>query len=375
MSKPLKIALVSNTTWNIHNFRLNIISKLLHEGHEVIVMAPVDEYIHYKENFPQVKHVPIRKLDRDSINPIKDLKLAIELSNLYAKVKPDFIVHYTVKPNIYGGIAARFNKIPSVAVVTGLGFAFIHNGFIKKVTQSLYKISAGGHLKFIFENDADKVLFEETGLIKKGQGASVKGCGVDTNYFLSKTSLQDKNGRTIFTFIGRLLYDKGVKEFIEAAHIVKSKFSDSEFWLIGEIDKENPSAIKEDDLVDWIRGTDIQYHGSTRDVRKYIDQSDCIVLPSYREGMSRIIMEGMSMERPIITTDTPGCRETVENGKNGFVVPVKNSLALSEAMIKLYHLSPEERKQMGEYGRQKAINEFSESKIAEDFYHILSDVF
>lgn len=372
---PHKIALVSNTTWNIYNFRLNVIDKLIAQGHEVVVIAPVDEYIHYKERYPRITHIPLRKLDRDSINPFKDLRLTMELSAIYRRTRPDFIIHYTVKPNIYGGFAAKLNGIPSVAVVTGLGYAFIHNGMVKKMTKSLYRLASGAHRKFIFENDADRALFEDEHLIRAGQGISVRGCGVDTEFYRPMHELHVQRGKTIFTFIGRLLYDKGVREFIRAAHIVKEKFPDTEFWMVGEIDKENPSAISEDDLVNWIRESDIKYLGSTNDVKNYIAKSDCIVLPSYREGMSRIIMEGMSMEKPIITTDTPGCRETVDDGENGFLVPVGDHIALSHTMMKFYHLDHEKQRRMGIKGRQKAIREFSGDVIADEIYGILNAVF
>lgn len=368
--KPKKIALVANTTWNIYNFRLNIIEKLLSEGHEVVVMAPVDEFIHYKEKFGNLRHVPIRRLDRDSINPIKDARLTLEFIKLYRRERPDLIIHYTVKPNIYGGFAARYLRIPSFAVVTGLGYAFIHNGFIKRTTKLLYKWSSPWHRKVIFENEDDKELFISDRLIKSSQGIAVKGCGVDTRFY-TKAGMNGKPDRPIFTFIGRLLYDKGVREFIEAAHILREKNIQAEFWLVGEIDKENPSAIREDDLVRWIKDVNIKYHGSTHNVRDYFNRSDCIVLPSYREGMSRVIMEAMSMERPVITTDTAGCRETVDNGVSGFLVPVRNAAALADAMERFLKLSESQRLQMGAHGREKATREFDDKIIADTIYSIV----
>jgi hypothetical protein len=178
-----KIALVANTTWNIYNFRLNVIRKLRDEGHEVIVMAPVDKYISYQWKIPGVSHYPIHTLRRDSINPIKDLRLTRELVQLYKKHKPDLIVHYTVKPNIYGGFAARIAGIPSIAVVTGLGYAFIHNGFIKQTTKALYKLSSRFHRKVVFENQDDRALFVDEHLLVAEKGMTVNGCGVDLQYF------------------------------------------------------------------------------------------------------------------------------------------------------------------------------------------------
>ena len=173
--KHKRIAIVANTTWNIYNFRLNIIRKLISEGHEVIVMAPVDKFISYTDQVPEAIHVPIRHLDRDSVNPVKDLSLLLELTRLYRKYKPDLVLHYTVKPNIYGGMAARMLNIPSIAVITGLGYSLMHEGWINAVTRLLYKTSLPAHRKVIFENLDDKSLFEQEGLIDASKTISIKG--------------------------------------------------------------------------------------------------------------------------------------------------------------------------------------------------------
>jgi glycosyltransferase involved in cell wall biosynthesis len=370
---PCKIALVANTTWNIYNFRLNVIRKLLDDGHEVIVFAPVDKYISYQEKFHEIKHIPLKKLRRDSVNPLRDVQLARELSSHYKVHRPDIVVHYTVKPNIYGGLAAHLQGIPSIAVVTGLGYAFIHNGLVKKTTTQLYKWTSRYHSKFIFENSDDRDLFIDQGLISEGKGIAVDGCGVDTDFYIN-----EKNGRskseTIFTFIGRLLYDKGIREFIEAAHEVKTRNSNAKFWIIGELDKQNPSAILERDLVKWVKDQTIVYHGSSENVRKYLQDSDCLVLPSYREGMSRVIMEAMSMERPVITTDTPGCRQAIDDRKNGYLVPVRDSMKLADAMQRFLDLPEEERKAMGVNGRTKAVAQFDERIIASQISDVIYDV-
>ncbi|MGB4850546.1 MAG: glycosyltransferase family 4 protein [Saprospiraceae bacterium] len=369
--KSKRIIIVANTTWNIYNFRLNIIRKLIGEGHEVIVMAPVDKFIFYTETLPQVQHIPIRHLHRDSVNPFQDIRLFFEFVKLYKHYKPDLVLHYTVKPNIFGGFAARLLGIPSVAVVTGLGYSLIHEGWINRITRMLYKFSLPYHRKVIFENEDDKKLFEDEGLTSSSRSMSIKGCGVDTTAF-SPNGDGRKEGLIIFTFIGRLLYDKGVKEFIEAAQLIKSN-DHIRFWLVGEIDRENPSSIRNDDLMRWIRDPKIQYHGATDNIRTFIEKSDCIILPSYREGMPRVIMEAMSMERPVITTDTAGCRETVDENINGYLVPVKNSEALAAAMYKFIQLDKDSRIHMGKAGRIKVLNEFDDRLIANHLYEALQN--
>src|SRR5687767_8320532 len=374
MKQKKRIVIVANTTWNIYNFRLNIIRKLLVEGHEVIVIAPVDKFIFYTETLLQVHHAPVYHLMRDSVNPIQDLKLFFELLGLYKEYKPDLILHYTVKPNIWGGFAARFLKIPSVAVVTGLGYSLMHEGWINFMTRLLYKFSLPMHRKVIFENTDDKKLFEKKGLVSASKSMAIKGCGVDTTFF-SPNGDGRHEGVITFSFIGRLLYDKGVKEFIDAANIVRSQNQNTQFWLIGEIDKENPSSINNEDLMKWIRDPNIHYHGATEDVKKFIEKSDCIVLPSYREGMPKVIMESMAMERAVITTDTAGCRETVDENVNGYLVPVRDSASLAKAMLNFIDLSKSEQEKMGQAGRAKVLSEFDDRVIADQLYIALKECF
>jgi glycosyltransferase involved in cell wall biosynthesis len=365
----MTIALVANSTWNIYNFRLNVIDRLLAEGHKVIVIAPIDEYLEYKEKYPKVKHYSLRTLDRDSTNPLKDLLLVAELVRKYRRIKPDLILHYTNKPNIFGGIAAKIVGIPSIAMVTGLGYAFIHNGWIKKVTTMLYKFIGGFHKKFIFENIEDRELFEKLKIIKPDQGVSIKGCGVNTVYFSPYPNGTVKSGdEVIFTFIGRLLYDKGIKEFVLAAKEIKAIYPKVSFWIVGELDLENPATIDKEDLIEWTENDIVYYHGFQRDVRPFIAKSDCIVLPSYREAIPRTITEGMAMGKPVITTDTAGCREAVDIGSNGFLALVQSTDSLRDTFEQFIALTADQRHQMGLAGRQKALSEFDDRKIAAAIY-------
>jgi len=246
---------------------------LIADGHEVMVIAPVDEYLEYKEGFPDVKHIPMKTMGRDSTNPFRDLLLLIELYRKYNWLKPDLILHYTNKPNIYGGIASSFLKIPSVAVVTGLGYTFIHKGFLNHIVRSLYKFSGKSHQKFIFENEDDKALFINEKIVKKEKAYSIKGCGVDTRYYLPNSNGQI-NKQVTFTFIGRLLYDKGIIEFITAAKQIKERYPDTKFEVIGEFDPDNPSNIDSDHLVNWMESGVIEYKGFVRDIRPLLKHSD-----------------------------------------------------------------------------------------------------
>jgi glycosyltransferase involved in cell wall biosynthesis len=341
---------------------------------EVVVIAPVDEYISYKEKYPTVRHYGMRFMDRDSTNPFKDILLVMELIRRYRKIKPDIILHFTNKPNIFGSLAAKICGIPGIAVVTGLGYAFIHNGWIQKMITLLYKWTGRFNYKLIFFNADDRLLFINSGIVKAENAVAVKGSGVNLTDF-SPSGQNNTPDKIIFTFIGRLLYDKGIREFVAAAGIVKQKLSGIQFRIVGELDEGNPATVNKDELITWVDDEIVQYHGFVKDVKQIIATSDCIVLPSYREGLPRTITEGMAMAKAVITTDTAGCREAVEDGVNGFLVPPGDSISLAQTMIKFYHLKPEEKLQMGKAGRIKAETDFDDRKIASDVFAVISSYF
>lgn len=364
------IAIVANSTWNIYNFRLNIIKKLLDEKWRVIVIAPLDEYIKYKELFPTVKHIPLQNLQRNGKSPVDDIKLLFELKTIYQRLKPDLVLHYTHKPNIFGGMAAKMTGIESIAVITGLGYPFLHQGMTNKVTKRLYRLVNKYHRHFIFENEDDKQYFIDEKILTRKRAVAVNGCGVDITHYQPYPNGKVKT-KTVFTFLGRLLYDKGIVEFVEAAKIIKQNHKSVEFWVAGELDDGNPSMVKKQELLEWIDKGDIIYHGFVKDVKPIIAKSDCIVLPSYREGMPRIVLEGMAMAKPIITTRTAGCRQTIKEGENGYLVEVGDAKDLSMAMEQFLSLSSEKVHEMGETGRRMVEEDFNSEKIAQDLFDIV----
>lgn len=373
--KKTHVVLVANSTWNIYNFRLNVINYFLEKNYQVTVVAPIDEYLEYKEKYPDIEHFGIKSMNRDGTNPFKDLILTIELIRRYRLLKPDILIHYTNKMNIYGAIAARMNRIKSIAIVTGLGYPFIRKGWLRSLTTFLYKSTAGFHEKFIFENIEDRELFESLNIIPKGKGTSIKGCGVDLDYFKPQPKKR-KSDTIVFTFVGRLLYDKGIKEFVNAAQVIKEKYSNRvEFWVVGDLDPDNPATVEKIELGNWVNQKLINYFGFQRDVRPFLKDSDCIVLPSYREAIPRTITEGMAMARPVITTNTAGCREAVDEGQNGYLVEVRDVNSLVVAMEKFILLSPEEKHSFGQNGLKKAQMEFDDKNIAEQIYLIATDDF
>ncbi len=365
-----KIALVANTGWYIYNFRMNIVKKLINEKkYEVYVITPKDKYIEkIKNQFPSIVYLPLQKLNRSSKNLLNDISLLVELINIYKSNKLDLAIHYTIKPNIYGSIAAKMAHVKSIAIVTGLGYTYIHNGWINFLSNILYKFAFKFPQRIIFENIDDRLLFIEKKITSASKSISIKGCGVNTEYFFLNGLNQKPSPQIVFTFIGRLLYDKGINEFIEAAKGVYSKNQNTEFWIVGGLDNANPASISQNEINSWLSSKFIKYFGEVEDVRPFISKSDCIVLPSYREGLPKVLLESMSMGKPVIATDVPGCKEAVEDFKNGVLVQKMDCKSLERIILEFASFSKEKMQEMGEYGRQKVLKEFDERKIADLIY-------
>jgi glycosyltransferase involved in cell wall biosynthesis len=364
------IAIVANTTWNIYNFRLNILRILTEYRYQIIVIAPEDEYKMYQNDFPMVKHIPLKRLKRKGMNLIQELLLCHELFTIFQQEQPDLIINYTIKPNIWGGIAASLLKINYLCVVTGLGYTFLHNGFVYFASKVLYQMAFKRADKVIFENIDDKKLFNTLELVPAHKSLSVKGCGIDTQHFQPMPKTAWHLG-FVFCFIGRFLWDKGIGEFIEAAKIVRKKIPTTLFWLVGEPDENNPSRVPNDQIKIWEDEQIIVNQGFAKDVRAFIRNSDCIVLPSYREGMPTILAEALAMCKPVITTNVAGCHEMVDMNQNGYIVLVKSADALADAMLKMLALPAAQLAEMGAYGRHKVKEEFDNRLIAGFFLEMV----
>lgn len=345
---------------------MGILRKLVKEGYEVVVVAPVDNYIHYLQQLPSVRHLPLKHLKPQSKNPLQSLLLYWEFLRIYRSEQPDVIYHFTIKPNIFGSLAARRANIRSIPTVTGLGYTFLHSRWLNRLTIRLYRWAFSGLGKVIFHNQDDCRLFVEQKIVVPEQALVVAGSGVNTNYFrpLPKP-LSEQKFR--FLFIGRLLYDKGIKEYVEAAAILQKLAPHVECQIVGDLAAANPNAIPKREFLHWLNRKYIRYFGAASDVRPYIKQCDVLVLPSYREGMPRAILEALAMGRPIITTDVAGCREAI-CAKTGCLVPVKNSKALVEAMLEFSHKDTEDLEQMSRAARSRALRVFDERLVVNDYF-------
>jgi glycosyltransferase involved in cell wall biosynthesis len=356
-----RIAIVINTSWNIYNFRLGLLNVLKEEGHEIICIAPKDDYSKKLEEFG-FKYYDIN-INNKGTNPIEDLKLTKEFYNIYRKVKPDVILQYTIKPNIYGSIAARLLKIPVISNISGLGTVFLNNNLSSKIARFLYRIALKKNTVF-FQNNDDKNLFIKNKILKEEQTDLVAGSGINTNIF--KTNKQINKESITFLFIARLVKDKGILEYIEAIKKIENK-STVKFKILGSLYRNNPTAISQDELDEWINKGTIEYLGHSDNVKEEIEKADCIVLPSYREGLSKVLLEASSLERPIITTNTPGCRDVVTHGVNGFLCEVRNSNDLKIQIEKMINLPYQDRLEMGKKGRVKIIEEFEEQIVIDKY--------
>lgn len=376
-----RILLVSNISWTIYQFRYGLIKYLIDNGYEVSVIATEDSAQNTfaeSSTTDKLKDLGVNYyhvyFDRKGINPLRDIRTLLKLIKLYYSIKPSFIFHYTIKPNIYGTIAAKICSIRSIAITTGLGHIFINpKNFKSKIAIMLYKISLKFADQVWFLNNDDCSTFLAFNLVDKNKVKVLPGEGVDTKHY-DYIETEENNGFQ-FILIGRLLWDKGIGEYIEAARIIKKKYRNVKFKILGFIDEDNPSAVSRDQLLKWENEKVIEYLGVRDDVRPFISQSDCIVHPSfYREGVPRILLEAASMGKPIITTDNVGCRDVVEDGLNGFLCKVKDHIDLANKMEKMIIMNRNERQKFGIKGREKVINEFDERIVISHYMEVITEV-
>lgn len=357
------ILFVSNSIKNTINFRGEVIKSFKDRGHDVALVGPID--VDVDEYWGKVVPFYEVKIASKGINPITDLQLCFSLFSLYKKIKPQVVYHYTIKPNIYGSMVSGILGIKNIAVTTGLGYVFIHDNLISFVAKALYKLAFYFSEQVWFLNQDDQDKFVQQKLVDPKKVRLLDGEGIDTNFF--KPVEKTPSSEIKVLQICRMLKDKGVFEFVEAARILKSQGAKIEFQLLGPADVDNPTSVTVHQLKQWESEGLIKYLGTSSDVRQEILNSDICVLASYREGVPRVLMEAASMEKPIVTTNTIGCREVVLDGVNGFLCEAKNSQDLADKILKISGLNENERIEMGKKGRQYMIDRFSIEKI-KDFY-------
>ena len=359
----MRIVISINTSWNIYNFRLNLIKAVQNEGHEVIIIAPKDNYVDKLEDIG-VKCFDVN-LNPKGTNPITDLYLVYQYYKLFKLLSPDIILSYTIKPNIYGNLAARLLRIPTINNISGLGTLFIKTSFATYFGKMLYRLSLAFSEHVFFQNKDDLQLFSKNNLVKAEMTSIIPGSGVNIKKFNCDRA---KNKANKFLFVGRLIADKGIFEYLDAAVAVLKKYPEKEFLLAGELGYNNKTAISKQQLEDFTNNyPQVKYLGKTDNIIALLKSVDVLVLPSYREGLSKSLIEAAAMKLPIITTNVPGCRDVVKDGFNGFLCEVKSKHSLEKAIYSMISLTENERLEHGLNGRNKVINEFS-SKIVNKIY-------
>ncbi len=364
---PKKILISLNTAWNLLNFRAGLIGELISLGYEVVAVAPKDEYV-AKLELLGCSFVNL-EMDSQGTHPFRDLLLLWRYFRLLKTEKPDLCLFYTVKPNVYGSLASSFCGIPFINNVSGLGAVFIQGGLLRRLVSALYRLAFRNSNRVFFQNRDDLGLFLDNKLVKVALTDVLPGSGINLYRF---THIDDADRKSLnfpfrFLLIARMLKDKGVVEFVNAAKLLKESGVMAEFCLLGFLDVQNPAAISSKKMKEWTDQGFVKYLGERDDVREYIASADCIVLPSYREGTPRALLEAAAMGKPIITTDVVGCKEVVEHGFNGLLCEVKNAQDLALKMKEMLLLSEDQRRLMGENGRLKMEKEFDENIVIQKY--------
>lgn len=355
------VAISSNTSWYLYNFRRNTILSLLNEGYQVIAIAPEDDYSTKLEALG-VRFIHI-DIDQGGTNPVKDFKTLWCFKRIFSENNIHVVLNFTPKNNIYATLAASRHNVKVINNIAGLGVLFINENITSKIARALYKFSQRYAHKIFFQNEDDRALFLNNGMVRAEITDRLPGSGADLSRFAFSPAVDD--GTTRFLLIARMLYDKGIGYFVEAARSLKQKYGDNvEFRLLGFLDVNNPSAVSKEEMQDWVDEGIVSYSGVSDKVEDEIAQVDCMVLPSfYREGVPKSLLEAGAMGKPIVTTDNVGCRETVDHGVNGFLCKPRSTESLVNALDKVIQMSHEERLAMGAASRLKIECEFDEKIV------------
>lgn len=362
---PGKVLVLTNNIGGLHSFRKEVMKAILDAGYEVYISEPDDDdRAKYFEDLGC--HIIKTLFDRRGMNPIADFKLMLYYRRMIKQLGPNAVLSYTIKPNIYGGIACRLTRTPQIANVTGLGDAMENGGWLQKLTTSLYKIGIGKAKCVFFQNETNKAFCESQG-IGGLKTRLLPGSGVNLEHHQYQELPPD--GIIRFLFISRLLRDKGTEEFFEMAKAIKGKYPQVEFQILGWCEGDYKKQL--DELIE--NGT-INYLGSTSDVRPYLANVHCTIMPSYHEGMSNVNLESAANGRPVITTDVPGCRETVDDGVTGFLVKARDAESLIDGVERFLSLPYEDKQKMGLMARRKVEREFDRQIVVKAYLEAINSV-
>lgn len=365
------IAITANTCWYIYNFRKNTIISLIANGFHVIACAPRDDYTSSLEALG-CKYQEV-KIDRSGLNPLKDMCTVFNFYKVFKKNNVDVVLNFTPKNNIYSTFAAKMCKAKVINNIAGLGTAFGNKGLLNYIVKTLYKYSQKKADFIFFQNKDDHGIFKGLGIV--GVNSDIlPGSGVDLKRFTQTQSPSD--GVTRFALIARMLIDKGIMQYVEAATKLKSKYNGNvEFLLVGFIDDENPRSITTAQMNEWVRLGHVSYLGVSNSIEEVVSEVDCVVLPSYyREGVPKSLLEAAAMGKPLITTDNVGCRETVIDGVTGYLCQPRSVNDLSDKMELVVNMSVHERVAMGKAGRDYVESRFDEQIVIKKYLNTIDSV-
>jgi glycosyltransferase involved in cell wall biosynthesis len=368
----MNIIIAANTTWYIFNFRSRLIAALIGQGHQITALAPRDGYVSRIEALG-VRHLHL-EMDNAGTNPLFELATLSRLTTMLRREKPELILSYTPKINIYASLAARLSNITVVANVSGLGAGFMRGSLLKAIILNLYRLAFSHPHTVFFQNEEDRAEFIRASLVDATRSKRLPGSGVDLERFTPQQHTGSQK-HCVFLLVARLIWDKGVGEFVQAARQLKSKYPETEFRLLGFLDARNPLAVPHSDVERWEAEGVITYLGSTDDVRPYYSDVDCVVLPSsYREGVPRTLLEASSMGIPIVTTDAVGCRDAIDNDMTGLLCKARDPADLAAKMERMFLMTPGQRTEMGMAGRAKMEREFDERIVIEQYLAVIQEI-
>lgn len=354
MKRPMQILILANHSGGLYDFRKDLIAELKTHASVAVAVPHNDRWDELNGLADRVIELPV---DRRGMNPLHDGKLFRQYRAILGEIKPDLVLTYTIKPNIYGGLACRMAHIPYAVNITGLGSAIENGGWLKKFVLALYRPALKGARVVFFENAGNRDTLVATGVVPKGRDVVLHGAGVNLEDYPCQPYPQE--GPVHFLFVGRVMHEKGVDELFAAAKRMKQQYGEQvEFHMVGSFEEAYKPVMDQLEQAGVVK-----YHGYQSDMKPFYAMAGCVVLPSYHEGMSNVLLEAAASGRPLITSDIPGCREAVENGVSGYLCPAKDADALYEAMRRFAALSVEQRSQMGRCGRERMEQQFSKTAV------------
>lgn len=366
------IVFAANEAWYLLNFQGALTRALIADGYRLVAAANPDP-VHAQQLEALGCRFRAVAIDNKGLSPVRDLATMRAFGRLFREERADLFLGATIKPNIYGSLAARRAGVKSISTVSGLGTTFIRETWVTRVVETLYRRALRGASAIFFQNESDRAIFVDRRLVTAAQTRLVPGSGINLERFAPRRRERTRDDPVTFLLIARLLRDKGVLEYVEAARMLRGEGRNVRFQILGFLNAENRTAIGADEVAQWVGEGAIEYLEPTADVRPFIAAADCIVLPSYREGTSRVLLEAAAMARPVVATDVPGCREVVDSDVNGFLCAPRDAQSLAAALARMADLPDERRESMGRAGRDKVVREFDVAIVIERYRRAIGE--